>query len=59
MNLALAAGISLPLLEFLGYTPGQSTTSSSSALVIAYVWLPCLLKCLAMFLLWRAPLKNL
>lgn len=59
MNLALAAGISLPLLEYLGYTPGQSTTASSSALVIAYVWLPCLLKCLAMFLLWRAPLKNL
>lgn len=59
MNLALAAGISLPLLEYLGYSPGSTTPSSSSALVIAYVWLPCLLKCIAMFLLWRAPLKNL
>lgn len=59
MNLALAAGISLPLLDYLGYSPGITTPSSSSALVIAYVWLPCLLKCIAMILLWRAPLKDL
>ncbi len=59
MNLALAAGISLPLLEALGYTPGHASEAGLDALVIAYAWMPCALKCLAALLLWRAPLKNL
>ena len=59
MNLALAAGIALPLLELLGYTPGRTNTTGTQALGIAYAWVPCGLKCLAALLLWRAPLKHL
>jgi GPH family glycoside/pentoside/hexuronide:cation symporter len=57
MTLALAAGISLPLLEWLGYVPG--TGAGTGALVAAYALLPCALKLLAAAMLWRAPLRNL
>ncbi|MES2535693.1 MAG: MFS transporter [Pseudomonadota bacterium] len=56
MNLALAAGISLPLLEWLGYTPGAGGTQ---ALAAGYALLPCVLKLTAAAILWRAPLRNL
>jgi Na+/melibiose symporter-like transporter len=59
MNLALAAGIALPLLDYLGYTPGSDSAVGISALGIGYAVVPCVLKCLAALLLWRAPLKNL
>ncbi len=59
MNLALAAGIALPLLAWLGYVPGSSSEAGIRALGIAYAWVPSGLKCLAALLLWRAPLKNL
>jgi GPH family glycoside/pentoside/hexuronide:cation symporter len=58
MNLALAAGISLPLLEWLGYTPGATDEAALSALTIAYAVLPCVLKAGAALLLWRAPLND-
>ena len=57
MTLALAAGIALPLLEWMGFVPGSG--GSTSALVAAYALLPCALKLLAAALLWRAPLRNL
>lgn len=57
MTLALAAGISLPLLEGLGYVPG--TGAGTGALVAAYALLPCALKLTAAAMLWRAPLRNL
>lgn len=56
MTLALAAGIALPLLGWMGYTPG--TGSGTGALVAAYALLPCALKLLAAAMLWRAPLRN-
>ena len=56
INLALAAGIALPLLAILGYTPGQST--GTGVLVASYALLPCALKLLAALLLWRAPLYE-
>ena len=59
MNLALAAGIALPLLDLLGYTPGNTDAAGVAALGIAYALVPCGLKCIAALLLWRAPLKNL
>jgi Na+/melibiose symporter-like transporter len=59
MNLALAAGIALPMLEWLGYAPGNSSEAGVAALGIAYAWVPCGLKLLAALLLWRSPLKNL
>ena len=57
MNLALAAGISLPLLQQLGYTPGVQNASGAHALGVAYAIVPCGLKLLAAVLLWRAPLR--
>ena len=59
MNLALAAGISLPLLEVLGYTTGTTDAQGLHALALGYALLPCLLKTLAAILLWRAPLKHI
>ncbi len=59
MNLALAAGISLPLLEWLGYQTGTTEAPSLQALALAYALLPCALKSLAALLLWRAPLHPI
>ncbi len=57
MNLALAAGLALPALQVLGYTPGARTPEALDALAFAYAVLPCLLKLAAAALLlvaWRA-----
>jgi Na+/melibiose symporter-like transporter len=56
MNLALAAGLALPALEALGYSPGARDAAALNALAVAYAVLPCLLKsCAAALLLlaWR------
>ncbi|MEO0316746.1 MAG: hypothetical protein RL404_423 [Pseudomonadota bacterium] len=58
LNLALAAGIALPLLEVMGYVPGTSDEAGTRALLIAYAVLPCALKAGAAVLLWRAPLDD-
>lgn len=52
-NLALAAGIALPLLGLLGYVPGAATGSSLHALALVYALLPCVAKLGAAVLLWR------
>ena len=59
MNLALAAGITLPLLARLGYVPGTSSADGMAALGVVYALLPCGLKLAAAAVLWRAPLKDL
>ncbi|WP_371324405.1 MFS transporter [Dechloromonas sp. ZY10] len=51
LNLALAAGLALPLLAVAGYVPGQP--QGTAALVLAYAVLPLLCKLLALALLWR------
>ena len=51
LNLALAAGLALPLLDGLGYRPGES--GGESVLTLAYALLPLLFKLLALALLWR------
>ena len=53
LNLALAAGLALPLLGAWGYVPGQPDQQGLQALGLAYGLLPCLLKLLAMWMLWR------
>ncbi|MCX8519370.1 MAG: MFS transporter, partial [Methylophilaceae bacterium] len=58
MNLALAAGIALPSLAWLGYTPGTTQASALSALTFAYAILPCILKTCIALVLWRAPLTD-
>ena len=47
LNLALAAGLSLPLLGMLGYVPGAQDAPALLALSWAYALVPCLLKLLA------------
>ena len=51
-NLALAAGLALPLLAHFGYTPGAQTSQAQLALTIAYCFLPCALKLLAAALVY-------
>ncbi|HEX4884125.1 MAG TPA: MFS transporter [Casimicrobiaceae bacterium] len=47
LNLALAAGIALPLLAALGYAPGGGEPAALRALGLVYAALPCVLKLLA------------
>ncbi len=44
LNLALAAGLALPLLGWLGYAPGTRDAQALQVLVVAYCLLPCVLK---------------
>jgi GPH family glycoside/pentoside/hexuronide:cation symporter len=44
LNLALAAGIALPLLSALGYAPGGRDQAALTALAIVYAFVPCVLK---------------
>lgn len=53
MNLALAAGLALPLLSMLGYRPGADDADARLALSAVYGLLPLLLKAGACLLLWR------
>jgi len=54
LNLALAAGLALPLLSAAGYRSGGTDPAGLQALAWAYGGLPCLLKLAAALLLWRA-----
>ncbi|WP_332742640.1 MFS transporter [Hydrogenophaga sp.] len=47
LNLALAAGLALPLLALFGYAPGARDPAALQTLTIAYCLLPCALKLLA------------
>ena len=57
LNLALAAGIALPLLGQFGYTPGARDEASLQALTIAYCLLPCALKLAAAGLLYTCWIR--
>ncbi|MBV8635859.1 MAG: MFS transporter [Burkholderiaceae bacterium] len=51
MNLAIAAGAALPVLAWLGYTPGHASAQGQHALSLAYAALPCAFKAAALALL--------
>jgi Na+/melibiose symporter-like transporter len=58
LNLALAAGLSLPLLQALNYAPGRRDAEALHALTLAYCLLPCVLKLLAaglLYVFWIRP----
>lgn len=57
LNLALAAGLALPLLGWLGYRPGDSSADGVLALTAVYALLPLAFKAVAAALLW--PRSNL
>lgn len=52
LNLALAAGATLPLLQWLGYAPGSQDAQALQHLAWAYALVPCVLKLLAALLLY-------
>ena len=52
LNLALAAGVALPLLGLFGYVPGARDPQALQALTVAYCVMPCALKLLAAALLY-------
>ena len=58
LNLALAAGVALPLLGLWGYTPGTRDPAALQALTTAYCLLPCALKVLAAGLLYTLILRR-
>ena len=58
LNLALAAGLALPLLGLFGYAPGARDAAALDALVIAYCVLPCLLKLAAAAGLYFLVIKQ-
>jgi GPH family glycoside/pentoside/hexuronide:cation symporter len=47
LNLALAAGLALPLLGLFGYAPGVREAGALNVLTLAYCILPCVLKAMA------------
>jgi Na+/melibiose symporter-like transporter len=58
LNLALAAGLSLPLLGLWGYAPGQQDADAVMALGLAYGLLPCFLKLLAGLALYAGLMRR-
>lgn len=57
LNLALAAGLALPLLGLAGYAPGSRNPDALHALSFAYCLLPCALKLIAALTLWRLLIR--
>ena len=53
LNLALAAGLALPLLGLWGYAPGVQSSQALWALSLAYGLMPCAFKLAAAALAWR------
>lgn len=58
LNLALAAGLTLPLLALAGYQPGTRDPQGLQALVLAYCLLPCALKLAAAALLYFTAIRG-
>ena len=58
LNLALAAGVALPVLQAFGYAPGSHSPQALSALTIAYCVLPCGLKLVAAALLYTQWIRT-
>ena len=58
LNLALAAGLALPLLGAFGYAPGVRDAGALQSLALAYGLLPCALKLLAAALLYGAWIRS-
>jgi glycoside/pentoside/hexuronide:cation symporter, GPH family len=58
LNLALAAGLALPLLDALGYSPGVRDPEALRTLGLAYAVLPCALKLAAAFTLYFLLIRQ-
>lgn len=58
LNLALASGLALPLLAWVGYETGRHTHDNQFAMALTYGLLPCVFKLLAAAALWRAMRRH-
>lgn len=58
LNLALASGLALPLLEWSGYVTARRTDTDQLALALSYGLLPCLFKLVALALLWAGARRH-
>ncbi len=58
LNLALSAGVTLPLLQWLGYLPGSQDPLALQRLAWIYALLPCALKLMAAWLLHRLLIAS-
>jgi glycoside/pentoside/hexuronide:cation symporter, GPH family len=62
LTLALGAGLALPLVQWLGYTPGAASTSGLQALTWIYAALPCAIKIAALAMIactrWGEPATD-
>ncbi len=58
LNLALAAGLALPILGVLGYVPGTRDAAALNLLTWAYCLLPCMLKLFAAGFLYSLILRK-
>ena len=58
LNLALAVGLALPVLGWLGYQPGSTDPDALAVLTLAYCVLPCVLKTLAAALLYTQIIRK-
>jgi Na+/melibiose symporter-like transporter len=58
LNLALAAGATLPLLQWLGYLPGSQDPVALQRLAWTYSLLPCALKLMAALLLHQLLIAS-
>ncbi len=59
LNLALAAGLTLPLLDLIGYTPGTQQAQALSALTAVYSLLPIAIKVVAAGALYGLMIRPL
>jgi glycoside/pentoside/hexuronide:cation symporter, GPH family len=57
LNLALAAGLTLPLLGLMGYTPGTQQPQALSALTIVYCLVPIAIKIVAALTLYMLMIR--
>jgi Na+/melibiose symporter-like transporter len=58
LNLALAAGLALPLLGLFGYAPGVREAGALDVLTLAYCVLPCVLKAIAAVSLYVLVIRT-
>ncbi len=62
LQLALAAGVALPLVQALGYRAGNADPGSTHALVVVYALVPCVLQAAALAALllrrWSEPRRT-
>jgi Na+/melibiose symporter-like transporter len=56
LSLALAVGLALPAIEYLGFDPEAPTESGRQALAVIYALLPVVIKVAAIAVIWRFPL---